>query len=189
MTDYVYFTSDWEADNVIMSEYLDEVEFYSGTERKEMLKVPSKEGGSMLYGTTWRNSCHSSLTKRRTIDPETGLYRTKVWDDNPHLKAIFKEFANIYFPEFVYTQTQMNKNFCCPPHVDSTNIGESVLCCFGEYKGGATCLYINDKIVKINPRDKPEKFNGSKLLHWVDQYKGTRYSLVFFNNNKSYKKK
>jgi hypothetical protein len=188
MTDYVYFTGEWEADNVIMSEYLEEVEYYSGTERRQMLKVSPKEGGSMLYGTTWRGP-YLSPTKQRTVDPETGLFKTKVWDDNPHLKAIFKEFATIYFPNFVYTQVQMNKNFPCPPHKDSMNIGESVLCCFGEYTGGATCLYMNDKIVKLDPREKPELFNGSEVLHWVEQYRGTRYSLVFFNNNKTYKKK
>tara|TARA_R110002073_G_scaffold150416_3_gene304543 strand:- start:542 stop:1084 length:543 start_codon:yes stop_codon:yes gene_type:complete len=178
----LYFTGEWYADNVIMTSMLDEVDFYSGTERKQMLKVPFKEGGSMLYGTTWRG--YLSPTKTRTKDPETGLYRTKVYDLHPELKDVFKEFADLYFPDFEYTQVQMNKNFPCPPHKDKKNIGKSVLCCFGNYTGGDTCLYIDDKIVKINSQDKPQRFNGSKVLHWVEQYKGTRYSLVFFINRK-----
>ena len=39
-------------------------------------------------------------------------------------------------------------------------------------------------IVKVNANEEPQIFNGSKLLHWVQPYKGTRYSLVFFNNQK-----
>ena len=176
------FNGEWYSDNLIMTSILDEINFYSGTERKLMLKVPEKEGGSMLYGTTWRG--YLSPTKNRTLDEETGKYRTKVYDEHPELKEVFKEFATYHFPHFEYSQVQMNKNFCCPPHVDSKNIGESVLCCFGDYKGGETCLYINDKIVKVNPNEEPQIFNGSKLLHWVQPYKGTRYSLVFFNNQK-----
>jgi hypothetical protein len=178
----IYFTGEWFADNAIMTEILDGIDFYSGTERKLMLKVPEKEGGSMLFGTTWRG--YLSPTKMRTKDPETGLYRTKVYDLHPELKDVFKEFADLYFPDFIYNQVQMNKNFPCPPHKDKKNIGESVLCCFGNYKGGETCIYKNDKIVKLNCQEKPQRFNGSQLLHWVEQYKGTRYSLVFFTNHK-----
>ena len=178
----MYFIGDWISDNVIMTSILDEIDFYSGTERKLMIKVPEKVGGSMLYGTTWRG--YLSPTKNRTKDEETGLYKTKVYDLHPELKDVFKEFAELYFPEFVYTQVQMNKNFPCPPHKDKKNIGESVLCCFGNFTGGETCLYIDDKIVKINSQEQPQRFDGSKILHWVEQYKGTRYSLVFFNNQK-----
>ena len=178
----MYFIGDWISDNVIMTSILDEIDFYSGTERKLMIKVPEKVGGSMLYGTTWRG--YLSPTKNRTKDEETGLYKTKVYDLHPELKDVFKEFAELYFPEFVYTQVQMNKNFPCPPHKDKKNIGESVLCCFGNFTGGETCLYIDDKIVKINSQEQPQRFDGSKILHWVEQYKGTRHSLVFFNNQK-----
>ena len=178
----MYFIGDWISDNVIMTSILDEIDFYSGTERKLMIKVPEKVGGSMLYGTTWRG--YLSPTKNRTKDEETGLYKTKVYDLHPELKDVFKEFAELYFPEFVYTQVQMNKNFPCPPHKDKKNIGESVLCCFGNFTGGETCLYIDDKIVKINSQEQPQRFDGSKILHWVQPYKGTRYSLVFFNNQK-----
>ena len=168
----MYFIGDWISDNVIMTSILDEIDFYSGTERKLMIKVPEKVGGSMLYGTTWRG--YLSPTKNRTKDEETGLYKTKVYDLHPELKDVFKEFADYHFPDFVYTQI----------HKDKKNIGESVLCCFGNFTGGETCLYIDDKIVKINSQEQPQRFDGSKILHWVEQYKGTRYSLVFFNNQK-----
>ena len=178
----MYFTGEWFADNAIMTTILDEIDFYSGTERKKMLKVSPKEGGSMLFGTTWRS--YLSPTKNRTYDPETGKYRTKVFDDYPELRDIFKEFADYHLPNFTYTQVQMNKNFPCPPHRDSQNITSSILCCFGEYTGGLTCIDMNKKIKKIDCSIRPEEFNGAEHLHWVEPYKGTRYSLVFFNKIK-----
>jgi len=177
------FTGDWYADNFIMNDILSTIDYYSGTERRKMLKVPAKQGGSMLYGITWRG--YLSPTKNRTKDEETGLYKTKIYDLYPELKNIFKEFSNLYFPNHQWEQVQMNKNFPCPPHQDSTNIGESVLCCFGDYEGGATKVYYNKMGIKAyDAREAPIKFDGSKHLHWVEPIKnGDRYSLVFFSND------
>lgn len=184
-----YFTNDWNSDLSILESILDQVEFYSGTERKEMLKKANekhiKNSGSMLYGTTWKS--YLSPTKNREKCEKTGLYKTKVFSENPELELVFKEFASLYFPEFQWSQVQLNKNYTCPPHRDSKNVGESVLVCCGNFKGGLTCVDIDNKIVKYDARDKPVKFNGAKLLHWVERYEGNRYSLVFFNSN--YKKK
>ena len=80
----------------------------------------------------------------------------------------------------------MNKNYPCPPHFDSKNVGTSCMVAFGDYKGGDTCLFDaeENKINKYDARERPMIFNGSKTLHWVEPIKGnkTRYSLVFFNN-------
>jgi hypothetical protein len=178
----MYFIGEWYADNYIMTDILDQIEFYSGTERKKMLKVPKGVGGSMLFGTTWRG--YLSPTKMRTKDEETGLYRTKVYDDHPYLKDVFKEFSNLYFPNFEYSQVQMNKNFPCPPHKDKKNQGVSHLCCFGDFTGGDTCIEYEDRIDKISSKNGVISFNGSKYTHWVEPYEGTRYSLVFFTNRK-----
>ena len=178
----IYFTGEWYSDSAIMTGFLEEVEFYSGTERKKMLNVSKKIGGSMLYGTTWRS--YLTKTRTRTKCEETGLYKTKVYDEHPELKGIFKEFATLHFPNFKYEQVQMNKNFTCPPHKDSKNIGESVLCCFGDYTGGDTCIDFESKTRTYNSRLGPVRFDGSKYLHWVKPFEGTRYSLVFFTNSK-----
>ena len=178
------FTGDWKKDQTIMIKELDKIDFYSGTERRKMLKVPKKIGGSMLYGLTWRG--YLSPTRNRTKDEKTGLYFTKVVDDHPELKAIFKEFAQHHLPNFRYTQVQMNKNFPCPPHRDSTNIGESCLCVFGDFPEGQglTCIKIEEGLIcSLDARYQPEIFDGAKYEHWVEPYdSGTRYSLVFFNN-------
>jgi hypothetical protein len=185
------FTGDWYSDSAIMIDILDQVKFYSGTERKKMLYTKSANSGSMLYGTTWKG--HLSFDKDgnqiyREKDKETGLYKTKVYSEYPELKEIFKEYSKYHFPNFSYSQVQMNKNYPCPPHFDSLNIGESILCCYGDYLDGETCLY-NEKTRQIemtDARKKPFKFDGSKILHWVKppRARGNRYSLVFFHNHK-----
>ena len=99
---YKYFIGEWFADNAIMRSYLDEVKFYSGTERRKMLNVPPSIGGSMLYGLTWRGYLAPGRTRTPSIYPK--LYKTKVMDDYPELEEIFKEFASIYFPAFKWGQ-------------------------------------------------------------------------------------
>ena len=184
MSDYKYFTGNWWADNAIMVQFLDDVEFYSGSERKKMYKMPKGvDGGSMLLGLTWKS--YLSPTKNREYDPESGMSKTKVFSEYPQLKEIFKEFAHIWFPDFVYDQTQMNKNFPCPPHKDSKNIGESIAVGFGQYSGGELVLVNeNKKETLINIGIAPFKFNGSLITHYVKPYTGDRYSLIFFSNFK-----
>lgn len=189
MTNYQYFIGDYYSDLCIMESYISQVKFYSGTERKQMLKKQDikhpKDGGSMLYGTTWKK--YLSPTKNRTQSPWKNLYYTKVVDLHPELDSIFKEFASIYFPDFSYDQVQMNKNYPCGPHKDSKNIGESVLVCFGDYIGGETCIKFGDKDYETEVFDGKSSwimFDGSKYLHWVRPFEGNRYSLVFFKNNK-----
>ena len=105
------FTGDKNSDYSIMTTILDNIEFYSGTDRRDMMRKNGikhpKEGGSMLYGTTWKG--YLSPTKSRTKVAD-GVYTTKVYDENPELDGIFKEYASLYFPEFEWGQVQMNKN-------------------------------------------------------------------------------
>ncbi len=180
------FCGDWIEDNYIMTDILDQIDFYSGTERKNLLKKQGikhpKDGGSMLYGTTWRG--YLSPTKQRTKAPYKGLYYTKVHDLHPDLEDILKEFGNRYFKDFEWDQTQLNKNYGVGRHIDSKNIGESILCCFGDYSGGATIVEYENENKSYDAREKPIKFNGSKYYHYVEPFEGTRYSLVFFKNNR-----
>ena len=184
-----FFIGEWFADNAIMRSYLDEVQFYSGTERRKMLNVPPSQGGSMLYGLTWRGYLAPGRTRTPSAYPK--LYKTKVMDDYPKFEEIFKEFGELHFSPHKWSQTQMNRNFPCPKHKDSTNVGESVLCCFGDYEGGDTMVdYGNGEIQRYDAKERPVKFNGAKYTHWVEPItSGTRYSLVFFTNTSIERKK
>ena len=97
-----YFTGDWFADNYIMTTILNNIDFYCGGDRVRMMTknkrkaVPKSVGGSMLYGLTWRS--RNSDTKTKKLDEETGLYMTKIKEEEPELEKIFREFAFYYFP-------------------------------------------------------------------------------------------
>lgn len=186
------FTGDWELDNKIMEIYLDEMDIVSGSDRNKMHYINKKLGGSALYGVTWK----SYITPTRNRPPSLkwkNLYMTKLRVENPQMEKVFEEFAGIYFADFFWSQVQINKNYPAPKHLDSDNVGESYLCCFGKYDGGLTCVDFGGMgkyaVCKLNPREKPINFNGSKFEHWVEPFEGKRYSLVFFNNIKNYEKK
>jgi len=178
-----YFTGDWFADNYIMFDYIDQMDVRSGTDRNKILYVNPKKGGSNLYGYTWRS--YLTPTRNRTPSGYKNLWNTKLKDDYPTFHEIAKEFRDLHFPEFKYSQIQINKNYTIPKHKDSTNVGISTLCCFGDYTGGMTCIDHDGIIIKADARLKPITFNGSELEHWVEPFEGNRYSLVFFNNIKN----
>ena len=185
-----YFINDWQSDCCILTSYLNEIEFYAGTERRsgqfKGVSIP-KGCGSVCYGTTWKSYLKKDkLTGEniyRTKDPVTGRYFTKVRDMYPELELIFKEFSLLYFRNFKYSQVQINKNYLCPPHKDSSNVGESILLTLGDFTGGNTQVQIeNDVIIDYNSHHNIVKFNGSKYLHWTEPFVGNRYAVVFFNN-------
>jgi len=182
-----YFTGDWDIDSGIMYCFLEAVEFYSGTESSKMNERKSKkDSGRMKYGTTWRTflrynpeTGEKEFLPRADENPNLGY--TKVKCCNPVLEYVFKEFQSIYFPDFEYSSVQLTKNFQIVRHIDSKNIGESVLCAFGDYTGGDTIVEMEDGNLVLDARIKPCKFNGSKYYHYVTPFSGgNRYSLVFY---------
>ena len=180
------FSGDWEVDSDIMKCFLDSVEFYSGTESKKMNNTNIRDSGRMLYGSTWKtfirynpDSGEKEYLPPCPINPNFGL--TKVKCQHPYLEEIFKEFQQLYFPDFEYNSVQLTKNFEIKKHKDSKNVGESVLVAFGNYLGGTTSVDYGTHVESKDARLEPLKFNGSLYEHWVEPFIGTRYSLVFFN--------
>ena len=186
----ITFNNDWISDLCILKDILDQLSFQtSSTRSKHMLSVKKSIGGSMLYGSTFRQHPTWYSVQREQDPVNAKLNLTKAKSDYPELQSIFEEFASLYFPDFKWNSVHLNKNYPCVPHFDSKNVGESILVALGDYKGGNTCLY-NEKsriIEKYDARDEPLKFDGSKILHWVDQIKGNedRYSLVFFYSTRN----
>jgi hypothetical protein len=95
----------------------------------------------------------------------------------PKLFKLLSAFIKTYKPNFEWTTIQVNKNVVCAPHIDRNNIGPSYIISLGDYTGGE--LVVEGK--KFNIKNKWKKFDGTKG-HWVEPFKGTRYSLVFFTH-------
>ena len=178
---------DWFGDCLILESWLDEMKFYSGTERLKMWKHSNHtyDGGSMLYGYTWKG--YMSPTMRRTLPEEKGVYQTQIVDKYPEFQQITREFMNEYFPEFQWCNIQLNKNFPCPKHTDSKNVGTSIIIGLGDYTGGDLVIETPDVKESFNIKYKSMKFDGSKYPHWVMPFQGKRYSMVFFKNQQVFK--
>jgi len=95
----------------------------------------------------------------------------------PELFILIKKIIKLCKPNFEYTTIQVNKNVVSRPHVDKNNIGPSYIIALGDFYGGE--LIIEGK--EFNIRNKWKHFNGTKG-HWINPFKGTRYSLVFFTH-------
>ena len=182
------FSGEYREDLKIMEERIGKLKFQTSTNRQKLLSVPPSKGGSMLWGSTFRQ--HPKHYKQRLPDSDNpGKNMTKIKEEHPDLKEYFNQFRNLYFTDFEFNSVHINKTngIPMPPHFDSKNCGESVLIAFGDYKGGETCLY-NEKTRKIEKHDariKPLIFNGSEILHWVLPHSKDRFSLVFFNSNRT----
>ena len=113
------------------------------------------------------------------------LQNSKSTKKYPHIMPLFKEFINSHYPDFNFKTVYVNKNTICKEHVDSRNVGESLLVGFGPYTGGKTVLELETptgkKITKkFHIKTNSLIFNGSEIPHKSEPFKGTRYSLVFF---------
>lgn len=100
----------------------------------------------------------------------------------PYMMDLFEEFINSHYPEFIFDSVYVNRNVVCKKHIDSKNIGESLLVGLGKYTGGQTVLYINGKERKFHIKSNSLVFNGSEIEHKSLPFVGTRYSLVFFKS-------
>ena len=181
----MYFNgNDWYGDCCILQQFLSEMRYYSGTERKKLYRHSNLSGdiGSMLYGYTWRG--YLSPTKMRTPAPWKGLYQTKCVDLYPEFREVANEFAEKYFPHFEWCNIQLNKNYPIPPHFDSVNVGTSKIVALGDYTGGKLHIDFGEDggERELDIQYQMAEFDGSLYKHWVEDFEGDRYSIVFFNN-------
>jgi len=94
----------------------------------------------------------------------------------PEAYKKLKIVAEKEFPDFKYNNICLNHNFQCKPHRDNKNMGFSYIVGFGDYTGGE----LNVEGKKVDIKEKPFTFNGSEKEHWVEPFKGNRYTAVYF---------
>lgn len=115
---------------------------------------------------------YSKYRQKKNISKYTKLY--------PHILPLFESFIKSHKPSFNFDSVYVNKNVVCKRHVDSKNVGETLLIGLGKYTGGQTVLYINNKELKFHIKSSSLIFNGSELEHRSLPFEGIRYTLVFF---------
>jgi len=176
----MYFNgNDIVGDTSILHSIIDKLPLKSGTQRRKLCP----QGASVLYGQTFRgflkydNEGKKVLRKRVTNQ----LFETTLKTQYPQLMDVFKEYRDLYFPDFIFNNVMINKNYPVKRHKDASNVGESVLVTFGDYTGGETLVELNPSVY-VNTNCNPVRFDGSKYYHSVMPFTGDRFALVFFNH-------
>ncbi len=93
-----------------------------------------------------------------------------------------KEVYPYLYYNFKYSTIMYNGNNQCRKHIDANNVGESYIIGLGDYTGGRLIVYDKkDRAHYVDINNKFVKFNGSNYYHEVEDWVGTRISLVFYN--------
>ena len=116
------------------------------------------------------------LTKNRY---KGTLHVSKFTSKYPELFALIVKLMKKVAPNYTFTSVQLNKNILCKPHKDVFNKGESIIFGVGSYLNGG------ELVIENEPYDIKRKilmFDGSKKLHWVNDWEyGDRYTVTCYN--------
>lgn len=97
----------------------------------------------------------------------------------PEIYEALKKLIHHISPNFDYNTITLNHNFKCIPHVDKYNTSPSLIVGIGKYTGGE--LVLDDAYFEIH--NNPLIFNGGSIKHWVNDFEGDRYSIIYFKSN------
>jgi hypothetical protein len=98
--------------------------------------------------------------------------------DHPHLTRLCCDFVRSAKPDFCFTSIQVNKCYESALHVDSGNLGPSLIIGLGDYQDGG--IYIHG-VGELSIHDQWQLFDGN-VPHMTCPFVGERYSLIFFTN-------
>tara|TARA_B100001094_G_scaffold308166_1_gene340530 strand:+ start:866 stop:1432 length:567 start_codon:yes stop_codon:yes gene_type:complete len=129
-------------------------------------------------------------TQKIRFKKRTEMYQPSRWNKKfPDLYDALLELATYIIPDdFIFNgemNITLNKNLKCLPHHDQ-NKGDSIIMGFGDYEGGRLILHHKDNNNTtcdneyVDIKYKPFKFNGKNILHSTENFKGNRYSVIYF---------
>jgi len=162
-------------DKDILGEIYDELEKIILPKRYQ--KTECKQGHAKRTGACNQKNARQvcfGMTKHRGKKKVS-----KFTEKYPHIMDLFNEFIDNHIGGFHFDGVYVNRNLICKKHLDSKNVGKSLIVGFGDFTEGETSLYF-DKEIRFNIQNYSLSFNGSKIEHSSLPFKGTRYSLVFF---------
>lgn len=117
-----------------------------------------------------RSQCFGIVSKR-SMCPDLSR---QSWR-RPYLHHLLMEYARKHV-EIPFTSIQVNENLACEEHKDRGNVGLSYIVGFGDYPEGGG-LWIDGRSYDI--RHRPLLFDGSKLPHKTEVWRGNRFTIVF----------
>ena len=137
-------------------------------------KMGDDADSSMLGYTFNRNSLKQGQEK---------FVLTNQTKDNFFLFEKLKEIIKIVKPNFIYNGITINKNCEAKPHKDSNNIGTSIIVGVGNYEGGNLCIEGDEgEIYNLSLKFNFIEFDGKNTHYNTPITKGTKYTIIWFNN-------
>ncbi len=118
-----------------------------------------------------------SMTFGYVNRPYHGYVQAKSNTDYPMVHQYLKDYIKSIDPNFKYNSITLNKNILCKPHKDRGNIGNSLIIGCGNYTGGN--LVVDD--IEYDIKGKPLIFDGSNQIHYNKDFKGDRYTVIYYN--------
>lgn len=127
-------------------------------------------------------TCNFGLVRSRRIGYTTSRPSQKY----PEIyKAIFKFGNHVCPPGMDITSITLNHGVKAKKHVDSFNVGDSVIVGIGDYEGGKLRVYDggrdSETYTAHDIHDKPLMFNGAKYAHETEDFTGTRYTIIYYS--------
>lgn len=146
----------------------------------------------MQEGESWVHSDTLGLLRDRCGD----IHLTKSTVTYPEVVTLINKWLSDRLPKdvqpFVWTSLNVNKNYAAYIHRDGNNFGPSMISAFGDFTGGNLNYFPDDdgkgdpakllkghKKISMDLSDGLALFNGNSA-HSVDDFKGNRFSIVFF---------
>ena len=148
---------------------------------------------SLYENTRGKNNHHAKkinvLDQREARGSTAGIvfYRgeiqlSKLSLEHPDLDDLLIKFMKQHNPKFLFNSVYITKNCQSKPHVDSGNVGNSIIVTIGKFENGNLYI-INDDLTTtlFDIKNNSLEFNGVRHPHFTEPFKnGTRYSLIFY---------
>ena len=147
---------------------------------------------SLYENTRGKNNHHAKkiqvLNQREARGSTAGIvfYRgelqlSKLSIEHPDLDNLLIDFMKQHNRKFIFNSVYITKNCQSKPHVDSSNVGDSIIVTVGKFEKG-NLYVINDNLTStlFDIKTQSLQFNGVRHPHYTQEFTGTRYSLIFY---------
>ena len=153
-------------------------ELYELLEQTSIPKI-TQDRGNLLGRNAWTTTF--GCGNRRQL----GFSEFNANKKFPELFDLLIKYGNLIVPRgYKYNAITLNKDMKANKHIDKQNEGYSIITGLGDFTGGDLNVFKNDKPIKYNLKGSILIFNGSKLYHQTDPFKGRRYTLIYYKQNK-----
>jgi len=154
-------------------------ELYDLLEKTHIPKI-TQDRGNKLGHNAWTTTFGCGNRRQR------GFSEFNANKKYPELFDLLIKFGNLIVPkDYTYNAITLNKDMKAKKHIDTLNEGYSIITGLGDFTGGELNVYNkNDKPKTYNLKDKILIFNGSQLYHATNDFKGRRYTLIYYKQNK-----